>query len=566
MMTVRLDQPLPQVPPGRLVLEDGGEEAIDGPLPPDLPPGYHMFEPRQAASYPMVVSPGRVPVPEEDIWGFSAQLYAARSHSSWGIGDLSDLRRIGSWSASLGAAVVLVNPLHASSPTYPQQPSPYFPGSRCFVNPLYLAIEEVPGALARDEVVTAAEQGRNLNGRRLIDRDRVWSLKSKSLEAIFSGFSGDPAFDAFRQQRGVSLDRFATFCALSERHGPTWREWPAEFRHPSSAATRQYATSSIGSLRVRYHAWLQWLLDCQLARAARHIDVVQDLAVGVDPGGPDSWVWQDSFAEGMHVGAPPDRFNTQGQDWALPPIDPWRVRSAGYEPWIEALRAGFRHGTGLRVDHVMGLFRLYWIPVDRSPSEGAYVRYPHHDLLNILALEAHRAGAFVMGEDLGTVEESVREDLGQRRVLSYRLWCFDDRSPSTWPHQALGAVSTHDLPTVAGVLSGSDIEVQRRLGLQPNEEASAGVRARLLQRTGSSDDTPVAEVVARVHRDLATAPCVLLSASLDDALAVEERPNMPGTVDEWPNWSIALPVALEELEVMALPRAIADAFSAGRSQ
>jgi 4-alpha-glucanotransferase len=566
LTTVRLDRRLPQVPPGRLVFEDGGDATIDGRLPPDLPPGYHLLEPRQGAPYPVVVSPGRVPVPAEDIWGFSAQLYAARSHSSWGIGDLSDLRRIGSWSASLGAAVVLVNPLHASSPTYPQQPSPYFPGSRCFVNPIYLSIEEVPGAAGRDEVVTAAAEGRELNRRRLIDRDRVWSLKSKSLEAVFSDFSGDPHFDAFQVERGASLDRFATFCALAERHGPTWREWPTEFQHPASAATRQFAASSIGRLRVRYHAWLQWLLDIQLARASSHIDLVQDLAVGVDPDGPDAWVWQDTFAEGMHVGAPPDRFNTKGQDWAFAPLDPWRMQAAGYEPWIESLRAGFRHGSGLRIDHVMGLFRLYWIPAAAAPSEGAYVRYPHHDLLNILALEAHRAGAFVMGEDLGTVEDSVREDLGQRQVMSYRLWCFDERSPSSWPHQALGAMTTHDLPTVAGVISGSDIEAQRRLGLQPNEEASADVRESLLQRTASNDDTPVADVIARAHRDLARAPCALLAATLDDALAVEERPNMPGTVDEWPNWSIALPLPLEEIEGLALPRAIADAFNTGRSQ
>jgi 4-alpha-glucanotransferase len=565
LRTVRLDRGLPALPAGRLVLEDGSYAEIDGRLPPDLPPGYHSIEPRHGDPFPLVASPGRLPMPTRDIWGFSAQLYAARSRSSWGIGDLSDLRRIGSWSRSLGAATVLVNPLHASRPTYPQQPSPYFPGSRCFVNPLYLSIEEVPGAAGRLDVASAAREGRELNRRRLIDRDRIWSLKSDSLEAIFSDFSGDPHFDAYRDERGLALESFATFCALAELHGPTWQEWPREFRHPASGATRQFAASPIGRLRIRYHAWLQWLLDGQMARAATKIGVVQDLAVGVDPSGPDSWVWQESFAEGMHVGAPPDEFNTRGQDWAIRPLDPWRMRAAGYEPWIESLRAGFRHGTGLRIDHVMGLYRLYWIPFGATPSEGAYVRYPHDDLLNILALEADRAGAFVMGEDLGTVEDAVREDLGERRVLSYRLWWFEDQPPSTWSFNALGAVTTHDLPTVAGVISGSDLDAQRRLGLHPNEEASAVLRAKLLDRTGSTEATPVPEVIERVYRDLATAPCVLVAVTLDDALAVEERPNMPGTLDEWPNWSIALPAPLEDIEEMSLPRSIAEAMSQSRS-
>jgi 4-alpha-glucanotransferase len=549
-----------------LALEDGGEAEIDGRLPPDLPPGYHLIEPRDGDPYPLVVSPGRVPVPTERVWGFSAQVYAARSRSSWGIGDLADLRRIGSWSGSLGAGVVLVNPLHASRPTYPQEPSPYFPGSRCFVNPLYLAIEEVPGAEGRLDVASIAQAGRDLNGRRLIDRDRVWTLKSEALEAIFSDFSGDPGFDKYRQERGPTLERFATYCALAEVHGGAWQKWPREYRHPWDAATRQFAASPLGRMRIRYHAWLQWLLDGQLARASSPIGVVQDLAIGVDPSGPDSWAWQDTFAAGMHVGAPPDEFNTQGQDWAIPPLDPWRVRAGGYEPWIEALGAAFRHASGLRVDHVMGLFRLYWIPLDAAPTDGAYVRYPHDDLLNILALEAHRAGAFVMGEDLGTVEGGVREDLGERRIMSYRLWWFEEQPSSTWPLNALGAITTHDLPTVAGVFSGSDVDAQRRLGLHPNEEASAALRTKLIDRTGSTDDTPVTEVIARAYSDLAAAPCAVVAVTLDDALSVEERPNMPGTIDEWPNWSIALPVAFEDIEGLPLPRSIAGVLSESRSR
>jgi 4-alpha-glucanotransferase len=290
--------------------------------------------------------------------------------------------------------------------------------------------------------------------------------------------------------------------------------------------------------------------------------LVQDLAVGVDPRGPDSWIWQDEFAFGMRVGAPPDEFNTMGQDWAMPPFDPWRLRDGGYLPWIAALRTGLRHGSGLRVDHVMGLFRLYWIPEGAAASEGAYVRYPYHDLLNILTLEAHRAGAFVVGEDLGTVEEEVRRDLDERKVLSYRVWWFEDEPREAWPADALGAVSTHDLPTVAGVLSGSDIDAQRRIGMHPNEEASTALRSKLMQRTGSDDSSPVEDVITRAHVDLARAPCLVLAATLDDALAVEERPNMPGTLGEWPNWSLALPYPLEDIEQMPLPRSIAEQLNA----
>lgn len=312
-----------------------------------------------------------------------------------------------------------------------------------------------------------------------------------------------------------------------------------------------------------YHAWLQWVLDTQLAVADGELGLVADLAVGVDPGGPDSWIWQDVFSEGMRVGAPPDDFNTRGQDWGLPPFDPWRLRSAAYEPWIQALRAGMRHGSGLRVDHVMGLFRLYWIPAGSDSRSGAYVRYPHHDMLNILALEAERAGAYVVGEDLGTVEDDVRRELAERRVLSYRVWWFEEAPTPSWPKAALGTVTTHDLPTIAGVLTGSDLEAQRRLGMEPNEESSRALAEKLEGRTGLGRDSPVERVISAVHRDLARAPSMLLAAALEDVLAVEERPNMPGTVDGWPNWSIALPLPLEDLEKVPFATEIAGHLSGG---
>jgi 4-alpha-glucanotransferase len=558
---MRLDHQLPSLGPGRLVAEDGSSTRLGPGRPPDLQPGYHWFEPDDGPAHQLVVSPGRVPLPPREMWGFSAQLYATRSRASWGIGDLDDLRRLGEWSSALGAGLVLINPLHACTPTFPQQPSPYFAGSRCFMNPIYIAVGRVPGSAEVEGMSDLVARGESFNSDRLIDRDRVWLLKSRALEAIFGDFGGHADFDRFCQERGRPLEQFAAFCALAERHGREWRSWSSELRHPDSAGVRAFMASETGRQRVRYHSWLQWILDAQATEAGDQIGVVQDLAVGVDPSGPDSWIWQDDFAPGMRIGAPPDEFNTQGQDWGLPPFDPWKLRASGYRPWIAALRAGFRHGSGLRVDHVMGLFRLYWIPDGAEPAAGGYVRYPHHDMLNLLALEAHRAGAFVVGEDLGTVEDEVRSDLAARRVLSYRVWWFESEPCSAWPVQAMGAVTTHDLPTVAGVWTGSDLEAQQKLGLEPNEEASVRLRRKLVERTGCPIDTGSDEVIGEVYADLSEAPCLLLSAALDDALAVEERPNLPGTVDEWPNWRLALPVPLEDLETAALARRIAGRLS-----
>lgn len=557
-VTVRTDHEMPSLGPGRLRLEDGAVTEVDGALPPGIPVGYHVFEPADRPEHPLIVSPGKVPYPDRRQWGFAAQLYATRSEKSWGIGDLADLRELCRWSAQLGAGFALVNPLHAPTPSRPVQPSPYYPGSRCFLNPLYIAVEEVDGADRLSSLDKLVVAGRALNGERRIDRDRVWDLKSDALEDIFAEFGGDPDFDRYRRERGAALEMFAAFCALAELHGTAWREWPSELRHPDRPGVGDFARSGTGVTRIRFYCWLQWLLDRQTAAADDRLGLVADLAVGVDPSGPDSWIWQDSFADGMRVGAPPDEFNTLGQDWGLPPFDPWRLRTAGYAPWIEALRSGMSHGSGLRVDHVMGLFRLYWIPAHCDARGGAYVYYPHHDMLNILALEAYRAGAYVVGEDLGTVEDEVRRDLAERQVLSYRVWWFEDGSPPTWPEQAMGAVTTHDLPTVSGVLTGSDLEAQRRIGMEPNEESSERLLRKLYERTAAGAGSPPEEVIAGVYADLGAAPCRLLVASLEDVLAVEERPNMPGTTDAWPNWSIALPSPLEELENAPLARQVAE--------
>lgn len=562
MVTVRLDHPLPAVGVGMLIMEDGAEIRVAGTLPPDVPAGYHRLVPDDGGEpVALVVSPGLCPPGPDRQWGWATQLYATRSGASWGHGDLADLRRLGAWAARQGAGMTLVNPLHAGALGAHPQPSPYFPSSRCFLSPLYLRVEEIPDAGERGDLDALAAAGRKLNGDRLIDRDQVWALKSAALEQLFDDFDGDAGFDRFRAERGSALDGFATFNALTEIHGLGWNDWPADCRHPQAPGTRAVVADREGARRIRYHQWLQWHLDTQLRRASEATDVMADLAIGVDPGGADAWLWQETFASTIRIGAPPDEFNTQGQDWGLPPWDPWRLRAAGYRPFIETVRGGMGHGRALRFDHVMGLFRLYWIPQARSPTEGTYVRYPYWDLLNILALEADRAGAYIVGEDLGTVEDHVRRELAERRVLSYRLLWFEPGRPVTWPAQALGSVTTHDLPTVAGVWSGSDLHAQQDRGLAPNQAGAAAMRARLLDWAAPAPDAAAADVVRGAYRTLADAPCSVLTATLDDALVVEERPNLPGTVDAWPNWRIALPLPLEDIEASPLAADLAAALS-----
>ncbi|HVE47810.1 MAG TPA: 4-alpha-glucanotransferase, partial [Acidimicrobiales bacterium] len=373
----------------------------------------------------------------------------------------------------------------------------------------------------------------------------------------------DARFDAYCEAEGGALAGYATFCALTGEHGTPWSQWPAGLQDPEGTEVLDFVDEHRD--RIRFHQWIQWLLDGQLAAAGAEIALVHDLAIGVDPEGADSWLWQDCFARGVRVGAPADEFNTQGQDWGLPPFDPWRLRAAAYEPFVRTLRSAFRHAGGMRVDHVMGLFRLYWIPEGAGARDGTYVRYPSEEMLGILALESQRAGAYVVGEDLGNVEDSVREELAARRVLSYRLVWFEDRPPREFPAQALAAVTTHDLPTVAGLWSGEDLLEQEQLGLDPNVESTLEIHERISAWTGLTDSTPVAEVVQALHHLLAEAPSAVVVATLEDGLAVEERPNVPGTTDERPNWSLALPRPLEEVESDPLVLAVAAALAERRA-
>lgn len=517
-----------------------------------LPPGYHTLSNPDDRPRDVIVSPGRCHLPDGlEGWGWASQLYGTRSRRSWGIGDLADLRRLGAWSREKGAQFVLISPIVASAPTPRQEPNPYYPASRRFRSPLYLAIDEIPGAdRAAGALAQLGDRARSLNDSPLVDRDSVWRAKSRALEAIWDATSPPQDFERWVEDQPHSLSLFATWCVLTEAHGPDWRDWPGELRRPMGGAV--VATASRERDRVRFHMWLQWCLAEQLAEAGRETAVIQDLPIGFDPGGFDAWEWQDLLALGASVGAPPDPFNQAGQDWGTPPFIPWRLGAAGYRPFIDSVRANLAPGGGLRVDHVMGLWRLWCIPPGAEPAEGAYVRFPSRDLLAILALESSRAGAVVVGEDLGTVETGVRETLARHDMLSYRLLWFESESPGSWPRKAMGAVTTHDLPTVAGLWDGSDIRSQQTLGLPVDEDGNLAIRDRLAGMAGLSGDEDVATAVEAAYEQLAKAPSRLLCATLEDALCATERPNMPGAPERQLNWRIALPHPLEEIETHPL--------------
>lgn len=548
--------------PATIVLETGDLVEVSRRLPSHLPPGYHQlaFEHSDTTAR-LIVSPGKCWLPEPlQTWGWAVQLYAARSRRSWGIGDFAGLDSLAAWSREdLGAGMMLVNPLDAVNPTTPQQSSPYYPTTRRFFNPLWLHIEWIPGAADIAQIEEIARRAVDLNSNRLIDRDKVFELKMRALELLWLRFHGDPSFDGFCRDQAPDLDTFATFCALAERYKSGWRNWPAQYRHPNASAVTEFAREN--ETRVRFYKWLQWLLDAQRARCSGHLALMQDLPIGVDPDGADAWAWQDILAKDVAVGAPPDEFNTQGQNWALPPFIPHKLRHAAYEPFIQTIRAAFRNAGGLRIDHVMGLFRLFWIPNGMPAAQGTYVRYNPDEMLAIVALESERAKAYVVGEDLGTVEEDARRKLADHRVMSYRLLWFEEDSPARYPREALAAVTTHDLPTIAGLWTGSDLEKQRDLHLNPNEESTAEIRSRLISLTGIDPNSPIRDVIATTYGLLSTAPSRLLAAALEDAAMVQERPNMPATTpDQHPNWSLALPFPIEDLMASNLPGRIARAL------
>ena len=526
--------------------EDGSIRHVDGVLPDDFPLGYHEVT-IGGHSRRLIVSPGRCWLPEtRRAWGLTVQLYAARSRDSWGVGDLACLRTLREWAEGEGAGFILVNPLHAVAPGSPQEASPYLPATRRFRNPLYLHVPDVPGAEEVD-LADFAARGRALNASALIDRDAVIALKHDALHRVHDTRARRDEFEAWRAAQGRSLQEYAIWAALAGIHGQDSHDWDAELQRPDSEAVGRFAAEHADE--ISYQAWLQWALDEQLRAASGDLTVLQDLPIGVDGAGADAWVWRDELASGVTVGAPPDRFNDRGQDWGSPPLIPWRLRACGYEPFIESIRATAAGAGGLRIDHVMGLFRLWWVPENGAPTAGAYVRYPSADLLDIVALESHRAKATVVGEDLGTVEPGVRETLAEHAILSYRLLWFEQEHPREWPVSAMAAITTHDLPTVSGLWSGADAADQRDVGSGDEEQLASAHRAllqHLLSRIDLPQDVAGSDVVQAAHRLLAQAPSVLLSATLEDLVGEQRRPNLPGTTDR-PNWCLPLPVLVDDL-------------------
>ncbi|MGH3562028.1 MAG: 4-alpha-glucanotransferase, partial [Mycobacterium sp.] len=573
-------------------------------LPGDLPPGYHRVHLRSGAdqaSAALIVAPDWLGLPTRlgtrRAWGLAAQLYSVRSRQSWGVGDLTDLTDLAVWSAFRhGADYVLVNPLHAAAPTTPMEPSPYLPASRRYLNPLYLRVEAIPefAELPKPDQLSRLRQLRSEVQRHaaaldVIDRDTAWAAKRTALEHLYRAPRSpgrELAYAAYRAREGAALDDFATWNALAERYGADWRHWPESLRHPTGPGVTEFAETHRAA--VDFHRWLQWQLDEQLAAAQSRavaagmaLGIIADLAVGGHACGADAWALQDVLAQGVTAGAPPDEFNQLGQDWSQPPWRPDRLAEQEYRPFRVLIRAVLRHAGGVRIDHIVGLFRLWWIPNGSPPTHGTYVRYDHEAMVGIVVLEAYRAGALVVGEDLGTVEPWTRDYLRARGVLGTSILWFEfdrdgaggpgkPRRAELWREYCLSSVTTHDLPPTAGYLLGDHVRLRDALGLlaRPVAEEMDSDRAQQaawmaeLRRVrllpdgfGSQDgpgDDPVQTVLA-LYRYLGRTPSRLLGAALTDAVGDRRTQNQPGTIDEYPNWRVPLagpdgrPLLLEDV-------------------
>ncbi|WP_104167862.1 4-alpha-glucanotransferase [Arthrobacter sp. SX1312] len=550
-------------------------ERRDGTLPDAVPLGWHTLHASvdgQESTCAFVVTPDRLSttaaLADHRSWGLMAQLYSVRSTDSWGIGDLADLGRIAQAAAQHQGDFVLVNPLHAAEPVPPVEPSPYLPTTRRYFHPLYLRIEDIPEyarldapARQRIEGLAAGFSAAN-TATELLDRDTSYAAKLEALELVFA--VERPAqrrqdFEAYCARQGRGLADFALWSALAEAYPPDAPEWQTVGR-PDSPGARAFAERH--AARIEFHAWLQWLLDEQLQEAqleatdaGMSIGVVHDLAVGVHPSGADAWALQDVLAPGISVGAPPDMFNQLGQDWSQPPWHPERLAASGYTAFRDMLRNILRHAGGIRVDHILGLFRLWWIPQGEAPGAGAYVYYDHRALIGILALEAERAGAIVVGEDLGVFEPGVQEYLAERGILGTSILWFEQDADGPLPPEAyrqgcLTTVTVHDLPPSAGYLAGEHVALRERLGLlsRPVAEEQAEDRAvqekflDLLRERHLLADGPVGvpETVEALHAFIAQTPSILLGVALADAVGERRTQNQPGTSDEYPNWRIPL--------------------------
>ena len=546
-------------------------------LPTWVTPGYHQLcleSEGQTWQTPFIVTPGWIGTPgiaADPLWGFMTQLYSVCGESSWGVGDFCDMSDLGVWSATAHQAdFLLINPTHAAEVISPMEPSPYFPSTRRRINPLYIRpewIEEYATAplkvreqvqACRRQAITAAQSSPQ------VERDPVWQAKRQALRAIFNlgrRPSRQMEFESYVNEQGVMLHRYATWCVLTEVHGANWHNWPKPFQDPDSGEVESFETEH--SADVAFYMWLQWIGGRQAERAHRtmldagmKVGVVADLAVGVNRFGAETWAMQQLFAQGVTVGAPPDAYNQAGQDWLQPPWRPDVLAEAAYTPFRTMIRSILRQSGAVRVDHILGMFRLWWIPAGMRPDQGAYIRYDHEAMVGILALEAVRAKATVIGEDLGTVEPWVREYLAQRGILGTSILWFEmgqdglPSQPEQWRQLSLGSVTTHDLPPTLGYLAHSHIDLRHRLGLLTESIENEIERAtkeqelvfQLLVDRGwlAHGQTDPEQILLALHRFLVQTPAKLRCVALTDAVGETRTQNQPGTIDEYPNWRVPL--------------------------
>ncbi|MCX7822601.1 MAG: 4-alpha-glucanotransferase [Syntrophobacterales bacterium] len=503
--------------------------------------------------------------------GLAVQLYAVRSERNWGIGDFSDLREIVSIASRMGAGFVGISPLHLLFPENPYHVSPYSPSSRRFLNPWYVAIEEVPEfqearSLLPDGLLDQLNHYRRLER---VDYNSVIPLLYKAFQALYEAFSKfhldaktsrAEAFMRFCLERGKTLERYGIFEALRERFKSPWWEWQ-----------NQENTHELEN-RANFFRYLQFISHEQLANVRIHAHSLEvrlylDLSISVDAGGFDVWYDKDVYTLDARIGAPPDDFNPLGQEWGVVPMVPHKLREANYRPFIETLQDVMRYADILRIDHVMGFFRLFWIPLGLKPAHGAYVRYPMDDMARIVALESVRNRCIVVGEDLGTVPDEVREEMARRRFLSYRVFYFEKhpngsfKKPWEYPENALATVTTHDLPTFKGYWMERDIDLRAKLAMidenleERLREERAKDRAQILKTLSeeglnvqaNDKGPPPRELTLAVHRYLLRTRARLVSFQIDDLIGEEDQPNLPGTTTQYPCWRIRWGKGLEEI-------------------
>ncbi len=588
-------------------------------LPLALPLGYHevraelngaiystryIVTPERAHTDPHLASGGRVA-------GLSVSLYGVRSPRNWGCGDFSDLRDVIDWvSGELQATFVGLNPLHAIHNRRPFNTSPYLPNSIYYQNFLYLdveAMEDYARCTRAQKLRASADVSAEIEALRaseFVEYERVAALKLRFLKICFARFlrerragsSRAAQFQSFLDQEGELLQSFATYCALDEylhRRNPdlwNWPDWPAPYQDPDSAETKEFQRKHWRS--VLFYSYLQWQIDLQLSAAQKYarerglsLGLYHDLALATDRFGSDFWAHRPSYVSGCRVGSPPDDFAPQGQDWGFPPPNSPFHRRNGYRLFAESIRRNCRHGGALRIDHVMRLFRLYWIP-DQSPAtHGAYVRELNEDFVRILALESVRNRVVVVGEDLGTVEPAVRETLARFGILSYRLFYFekngggDFRRYDEYPRQALVSSTTHDLPTLAGFWINADIEARHRAGVlddasyQGQLQVRAQEKQKMLDRLFTLDlmrpDLPrsaaaYGELTGDLHNAivgfLALTPSQLLAINQEDLTKEVSQQNLPGTTLQYPNWGRKMRFTIEQLKSDEQARGFAAMF------